>query len=96
MCRTQLPSIFPWTATPEKRGVIEKHEVLSTTKKIRKGLEACELRSEDMFAKEIENNVSDNEVPVSEDIDFVVCIDQACQTEDFRDLEDLKAKRSRH
>ena len=40
----------------------------------------------------MENNVSDNEVPASEDIDFVVCIDQACQTEDFRDLEDLKAK----
>lgn len=92
MCRTQLPSIFPWTATPEKRRVIEKHEVPSTTKKIRKGLEACELRSEDVFAEEIENNVSDNEVPVSENIDFVVCIDQACQTEDFRDLEDLKAK----
>ncbi|XP_068758304.1 uncharacterized protein [Montipora capricornis] len=92
MCRTQLPSIFPWTATPEKRRVIEKHEVPSTTKKIRKGLEACKLRSEDVFAEEIENNVSDNEVPVSEDIGFVVCIDQACQTEDFRDLEDLKAK----
>ena len=87
MCRTQLPSIFP-----EKQRVIEKHEVPSTTKKIRKGLEACELRSEDVFAEEIENNVSDNEVPVSEDIDFVVCIDQAGQTEDFRDLEDLKAK----
>ena len=27
MCRTQLPSIFPWTATAEKRRVIEKHEV---------------------------------------------------------------------
>ena len=56
MCRTQLPSIFPWTATPKKRRVIEKHEVPSTTKKIRKGLEACELRSEDVFAEEIENN----------------------------------------
>ena len=45
-----------------------------------------------MFAEEIrENNVSDNEVSVSEDIDFVVCIDQACQAEDFRYLEDLKA-----
>ena len=82
MCRTQLPLIFPWTATPKKQRVIEKHEVPSTTKEIRKELEACELRSEDVFAEEIENNVSDNEVPVSEDIDFVVCIDQACQTED--------------
>ena len=78
MCRTQLPSIFPWTAIPEKRRVIEKHEVPSTTKKIWKGYEACELRSEDVFAEEIDNNVSDNEVSVSEDTDFVVCIDQAC------------------
>ena len=51
MCRTQLPSIFPWTATPEKRRVIEKHEVPSTTKQIRKGLDACELRSEDGLLK---------------------------------------------
>ena len=91
-CRTQLPSIFPWTATPEKRRVIEKHEVPSTTKKIWKGLEVCELCIEDVFAEEIENNVSDNQVPVSEEINFVVCIDQACHTDDFRDLEDLKAK----
>ena len=102
MCRTQLPSIFPWTAIPEKRRVIEKHEVPSTTKIIMKGFEACELRSEDVFAEEIDNNVSDNEVSVSEDIDFVVYRDQVCQTEDFRYLEDLKArlklliKRSRH
>jgi len=92
MCRTQLPSIFPWTAIPEKQRVIEKHEVPSTTKKIWRGFEACELRSEDVFAEEIDNNVSDNEVSVSEDIDFVVCIDQAWQTEDFRYLEDLKVK----
>ena len=52
MCRTQLPSIFPWTAIPEKRRVIEKHEVPSTTKKTGKGFEACELRSEDVFAEE--------------------------------------------
>ena len=58
MCRTQLPAIFPWTAAPQKRRVIEKHEVplASTTKKIRKGLNACELRSEDVFDEEIENN----------------------------------------
>ena len=43
-----------------------------------------------MFDEEIENNASDNEVPVSEDIDVVTCVDQACQTEEFRDLEDLK------
>ena len=61
MCRTQLPSLFPWTATPKERRVIEKHEVPSTTKKIWTGLEACELHSEDVFAEEIENNVSNNE-----------------------------------
>ena len=38
MYRTQLPSIFPWTAIPEKRRVIEKHEVPSTTKKFGKDL----------------------------------------------------------
>jgi len=49
----------------------EKHEVPSTTKKIPKGFEACEVRSGDVFAEEIQNNVSDNEVSVSEDIDFM-------------------------
>lgn len=44
-------------------------------KKIWKGLEVCEFCSEDVFVEEIENNVSDNEVFVFENIDFVVCID---------------------
>lgn len=33
MCRTQLPTIFPWTPTPVKRRVIEKHDLPTKTKK---------------------------------------------------------------
>ena len=55
MCRTQLPSIFSWTVTPQKRRVIEKHELPSKTKKIRKSLNPCELGSKDVVAEESDN-----------------------------------------
>ena len=33
MCRTQLPSIFPWTSVPLKRRSIKKHELPVKAKK---------------------------------------------------------------
>ena len=55
LAETQLPSIFSWTVTPQKRRVIEKHELPLKTKKIRKSLNPCELGSKDVVAEESDN-----------------------------------------
>ena len=95
MCRTQLPSIFFWTVTPQKRRVIEKHELPLKTKKIRKSLNPCELGSKDVVAEE-SDNLNGDIMPLTEntvDVNVVACSttkDQACQTEDTTDVKDLK------